>query len=196
MTRRASLLVSIATTIADYRAGEIAPLTSEHVDKWVHQFTESVQIPLLSELDHVLKKTYFSRDFVKEFLDNLLLNNSLAGVKPCEFWKRASLLEIQQNGQSQSDMLDLFKESLRECCNIVNSRATSSDQYIYLDDALFSGSRIGNDLEAWISTDAPRKAEVHIICIATHKLGEWQCQSGLSRTHRIAAKISDSDSGE
>jgi hypothetical protein len=34
------LLESIATTIADYRAGEIDAPTKEHVKRWVEQFPD------------------------------------------------------------------------------------------------------------------------------------------------------------
>ena len=53
MNERSKLLDSIADTIKDYREGEIAPPTPEHVDKWVHQFDNAVQVPLLHELGSV-----------------------------------------------------------------------------------------------------------------------------------------------
>jgi len=40
MSERSDLLKSIANTIKDYRAGEIAEATPEHVDRWVKQFDE------------------------------------------------------------------------------------------------------------------------------------------------------------
>ena len=56
---RAALLQQIATTIADYRQGEIPQPSSAHVEQWVNQFDAAVQLPILQEMDHVLKKTYF-----------------------------------------------------------------------------------------------------------------------------------------
>lgn len=191
MTEHAQLLGSIATTIADYRADELPAPTPDHVDRWVRQFKDDVQVLLLRELDYVLKKTYFTRDFVQEFLDDLVRDEELAGDTPCEFWKRANLLDIQQNGNSQSEMLELFEESLRRQCDLTLSDCTGAgDQYIYLDDVLFSGSRIGNDLSTWIRDDAPQEAKVHIIVIATHELGEWQCLERLKRdAERVGKKI-------
>lgn len=189
MTERVQLLSSLAMTIADYRAGELPSPTPDHINRWVRQFTGEVQVPLLRELDHVLKETYFTRKFVQEFLDNLVRNEKLAGDNPCKFWKRAELLEIQQNGNSQSEMLELFAESLRKQCDLTLSDCTGTgSQYIYLDDVLFSGSRIGNDLSAWITDDAPQKAKVHIIVIATHKLGGWQCIERLKKDAENAGK--------
>ena len=82
MTERAQLLSSLATTIADYRAGELPSPTPEHVDRWVRRFAPDVQVPLLRELDHVLKKTYFTRSMVEEFLGGLVTNSGIAGTNP------------------------------------------------------------------------------------------------------------------
>ena len=47
MTERQQLLESIATKSADYRAGDLAAPTAEHVDRWVKQFSTGVQLPIL-----------------------------------------------------------------------------------------------------------------------------------------------------
>jgi hypothetical protein len=189
MVERTALLNSLAKTIADYRAGDLAPPSPDHIERWVRQFEGGVQTPLLRELDYVLKKTYFARASVREFLDGLVEENKLAGSSPCEFWQGASLLEIQQNGYSQTEMLELFEESLQQYCGLPLAACTgASGHYIYLDDVLFSGNRIGNDLSAWIMTDAPQKAEVDVVVIATYKLGEWQCHERLKKDAKNAGK--------
>src|SRR5688500_5582130 len=109
MNERQMLLGSISSTVSDYRAGEIAAPTPTHVDRWVRQFEPDVQVPLLRELDQVLKQTYFSRAFFERFLGNLVRNADLVGENPRDFWKHAKLLEIQQNGNSQREMLALFE---------------------------------------------------------------------------------------
>lgn len=65
---------------------------------------------------------------------------------------------------------------------------STSGAFIYLDDVLFSGGRIGTDLSAWIVDDAPAKAIVHILVIATHRLGEWQCTERLKKAATAAGK--------
>src|SRR6185369_7660430 len=103
MNDRIQLLGLIAATIADYRAGELAPPTPEHVDRWVCQFSDDVQVPLLREMDHVLRATYFKRKTVAGFLGGLVMNNKLTGANPCEFWKTINFLGIQQHGHSQQE---------------------------------------------------------------------------------------------
>ena len=54
------LAASIAATSADYRNDELGPFTAEHVMQWATQFSNGDRVLLLAEMDHVLKKTYFS----------------------------------------------------------------------------------------------------------------------------------------
>ena len=68
MSIRSGLVKSIASTIVDYRAGEIDAPTPKHVENWIEQFDDEVQEPILEELDHVLKRTYMPKAAVQEFL--------------------------------------------------------------------------------------------------------------------------------
>jgi hypothetical protein len=189
MSTRNELLVSIARIIKDYRAGEIAEPTPEHVDRWVQQFDAEIQVPLLAELNHVLGITYLSREYVTDFFAHQIEHDKLAGQNHCEFWQSANFLNIQQHGQSQREILALFDESLAVHCGIaLDGCGTESGPFIYLDDILFSGRRIGTDLKAWIQNDAPKKAKVHILVIGAHRLGEWQCVKGLEKTAADAGK--------
>jgi hypothetical protein len=189
MSERSDILESISSTIKDYRADEIAELMPEHVDRWVRQFGEDVQIPLLREVDHVLKHTYFSKQFVSEFFANQIKHEKLAGANPCAFWQEANLLRNQAHGHSQAEILALFGESLAAQCGIaIEGCGSTGGTFIYLDDVLFSGSRIGSDLKAWIQKGAPAAATVHILVIATHHLGEWQCIKGLKEAAASASK--------
>ena len=56
MSERSDILSSIADTIADYRQDDLETPTSEHVDRWVTQFDVAMQLPILREMDHVLKR--------------------------------------------------------------------------------------------------------------------------------------------
>lgn len=192
MSERSALLESIANTIKDYRAGEIEEPTPEHVDRWVKQFCREVQVSLLREVDHVLDNTYCSRAFVSKFFAAQIKNQKLTGLKPVEFWRKAQLLRIQQHGHSQVEILELFDEPLEAECGFgVDECGTNGGAFIYLDDVLFSGTRVGTDLKAWINDDAPKNATVQVLMIATHRLGEWQCFKGLREAAAAAGKRID-----
>lgn len=179
MNERSKLIDSIADTIKDYREAEITQLTPGHVDRWVYQFDNAVQVPLLREMDYVLKKTYFSKSYVSRFFEKLVGDNSR------DFWQNTTILNIQQRGHSQTEIRELFREALKRKYGLNIDECGSIDgTFIYLDDALFTGNRIGADLSNWIA-NGPDKATLHIIVIASHDLGEWQC------TERLKTAISE-----
>ena len=183
MTERRNLLSSIANIIKDYRAGEIAEPTSDHVDRWISQFDEDVQIPMLRELDHVFKLTYKPKLEVKKFLEAVATHEALVGNIPRDFWREACILDIQKNGRSQTEMRLLFGEILRERYDLSIDHGSAGDgALIYLDDAIFTGDRVIEDL-AEITENIPPRAQLHIIVIAIHSYAKhWFYQS-----NRIAA---------
>ena len=177
MTEREDLLASIASTIRDYRAGEIAEPTPEHVDRWIRQFGEDVQVPMLRELDHVFERTYYSRDRMLTLLRTLVTHPPNRSVQsPGSFWSRAHILDIQQAGESQSVVRNLFAGALHYEYGLNIDQITSDGQtFVYLDDALFTGRRIIRDLTEWMPT-SPEKYTVYICVIASHSGGEHWCE--------------------
>jgi hypothetical protein len=188
MSRR-ELLESIAGTIADYRKGEIPAPTSGHVDTWINQFDEEVQEPMLAELDHVLKRTYFTKTTVKSFISKLVKNNKLAGDDPCSFWEDVEFLRIQERGNSQRDMLEMFDDVLEEDCGFETEDCGETPQvFLYLDDAIFSGGHVRADLGAWIESDAPDEAKVHVVTIAFHRGGQYFAKNKIKEAADAAEK--------
>lgn len=187
--RRSELLESIANTISDYRQGEIERPDPEHVERWVKQFDAPVQEPLLAELDHVLKKTYITRANVEQFLRGLLTVRRLAGDDPCDFWRRVNFLNIQDRGNSQREMLAMFEAVLQRDCGLDLNQCGSADgPYVYLDDGIFTGNRIKNDLSAWIQSCAPTTVKVEVVVIAIHRQGRWYANNRLERVSSVAGK--------
>lgn len=180
MTERSDLLTSIASTIQDYRAGEVPDTTPEHVDRWISQFAQPVQVPMLRELDHVFKQTYVSKDKVKEFLGGVATHAALVGNNPHEFWQTARMLDIQKDdGQSQAEMLLLMREVLEERYDLsINTSNLFDGVIIYLDDAIFSGDRITKDLTEIMDSVQPN-AQLHIIVIAAHSSAEYRIRSNI-----------------
>src|SRR5260370_15629637 len=143
MSERSDRLESIANTIKDAGAGEIDGPTPGHVDRWVTQFDVDVQVPILAELDYVLKKTYINRDRVREFLGGLLTNDKLVGEDPCSFWRNVYFLNIQGAGNSQREMLLILEAQLFDQCGLRIVDCGGNDElFLYLYDASFTGNRI------------------------------------------------------
>lgn len=180
MSERDDLLASVADTIKTYRKGELPEPTPEHVDRWLRQFTPAQQLPFLREFDHVIKQGFLGKKGVKTFLRNLVTNEKLAGTDPAEYWSSANFLNIQQNGQSQKEMLKLFAKCLEDECDLdLDDCGEDGGDFIYLDDVMFSGNRVGNDLERWINEEAPDVAKVHVIVAAWHTGGLFLVQRKL-----------------
>jgi len=189
MGQREDLLVSVADTIRTYRKGDLPEPTPEHVDRWLSQFTLAQQLPFLCEFDHVIKQTFITRKGVKDFLRNLVTNRELAGDNPSKYWSSANFLSIQRNGQSQKEMLKLFSKGLEAECGLdLDDCGEAGGDFIYLDDIMFSGNRVGNDLERWINEEAPDVAKVHVIVAAWHTLGQFLVARKLTQVIEKSGK--------
>jgi len=189
MSGRKCLLKSIADTIADYREGDVPRRTPRDVERWVSQFPDEAQDGILSEVHHLLSNTYISRDDMTSFLRGLATHEEFCDGKPKRFWKRANLLDIQQGGNSQREMLAMFGELLRQQIGLELTEC-GSDQgpFIYLDDGVFGGGRILQDLSAWIENSAPAECEVRVVVAALHTLGRYYVDKKLGELKRKTRK--------
>jgi hypothetical protein len=192
MTERSEILSSIATTMADYREGDLPAPTPDHVDRWVKQFDEGVQLPILREMRHVLGKTYFTRKGTREFLAGLVGTQKLVGDDPCAFWKSVTFLDIQAGGASQKEMLALFDaELVKKCAFHTKDCGKGGKTFVYLDDAMFTGNRVLRDLTDWVSDDAPSEATVHVIAVALHSGGQYYANGRLNTAAKAKNKKID-----
>jgi len=174
MSDRKRLLKSIAETIADYREGDVPRRGPAEVEKWVSQFPEEVQDHILEEMDQLLSKTYISREYMTSFLKGLATHEKFCGGDSKAFWKRANLLDIQQGGNSQREMLAMFGEILQEEVGLgLGDCGSDGGPFVYLDDGIFGGGRILQDLSTWIENTAPAECEVRIVVAALHTLGQY-----------------------
>lgn len=170
---RNALLQSLADTIADYRQGEIRPITPDHVERWLNQFEVEDQFAILTEMDSLMKRFYFSKTRVKECLRNFLNNDLIATHNPLKALPRINFLQIQRTGSSQRAMLGLVDEILQEDYNSSLSACgtVKSNAFVYIDDGVYTGNRLVHDLfkgeNAWIN-EGFRNSRLLIYTIATH----------------------------
>lgn len=192
MVNRNNLLQDIAYRIRDYRAGEIAQPSAGHVDRWINQFPAEAQLPLLAELAHVLSKTYADKETVQNFLGSVLAADSVAGKDPAAFWRGVRFLDVQTAGHSQRDMLALLDPILRSRFGYgLADCGADPHTYVYIDDGLYSGGRIGGDLVDWINGPAPNQAKVWVIVMVIHNLGEYFVKKDLKPVIAASGKAID-----
>lgn len=172
---REDRLRSIVEKISDYRLGEIEKRTPESVEDWVRQFPDTVQDPLLAALDHVLGKTYLSRDDFRNFLKGLVMTSKLSADRdPQDYWRRANVLDIQQGGSSQREIRRMFGEVLQEKHGFdVDDTGGPDGDFIYLDDCIGTGSRLRNDVCDWLGHEAPPKINLHVVTPILYAGSRW-----------------------
>lgn len=188
MSEQNTLLESIADTIADYREGQISRPTPAHVERWFKQFDAGVRLPILQEMNHVLQKTYFSKARVLAFLRETVTNRKLTGGNPVDFWQNVHLLKIQQRGNSQKVMVKMLSEVLHETLNItVLDRNVESDTFVYLDDGIFTGNTVTNDVRRWINSSAPTSANLHVVTLVQHT-GQYFAENQILQAAEAAQK--------
>lgn len=188
MAERSDLLLSVSHTIETYRKGEIPEPTPEHVDRWLRQFNTEQQLPFLREFNHVIKESFVTRKNVKDFLRELVTNKELAGSDPKAYWPTVNFLNIQQSGQSQKEMLRIFAKCLNEYDIDFDECGKIGGDFIYIDDVMFSGNRVGSDLELWVTNNAPSTANVHVIVGALHTGGQFLVERKLKSVIQSSGK--------
>lgn len=169
-----TLAAELALVIADYREGEIAKPTREHVVRWIGQFDGGDRLPLLRETLHVLKQMYVPRSVVDHFVDHLIEHDKLTAGDPKAFWSGVGFLRLQTRSQSQADLLSVLDARLKAKLALSTSRSKSTNaNYVYIDDAMFSGTQVRHELINWINSEGEANAIVHVIVIAYHRRGQW-----------------------
>jgi len=174
---REQLCVELADLTADYRAGELCRATPEHVQFWLDQFeeTDATKTAFLAELLHVLKQTYFSKEKAMNFLGGLVINTDFTGADPKTFWENAAVLDIQRGGRSQTEFRALLQAILQKEFGVtLADPALASGPHIYLDDAIFSGTRVISDLQNWLPS-SPTPISLRIVVCAMHTAASYRC---------------------
>lgn len=170
MTNEAELHQQLAEIISDYRQGEISAPTARHVARWVEQFDPGVRAPILKELVHVFGRTYFSKTRVKAYLRSLLKDERFSNGAPKDFWSQAHIFNIQVKGSSQRELHRvLMSLGDSEFGQEWNKPALPPKCFVYLDDIIFSGHRVSNDLTEWMRKNTPSTGKIKIVVMAAHE---------------------------
>jgi hypothetical protein len=173
--KRSDLLKSLAELVSDYREGEVEVPTAEHIERWLDQFEEDeeTKTAFLSETYEVLRKTYVSKKHSIRFLSKLAEADKLVGKDARALWKKANVLNIQQRGNSQAELRELFGKVLEKNFGLsVDDCSSAAGPFIYLDDAIFTGTHVLSDIREW-TANAPEKATLHIVAMAVYSGGEY-----------------------
>lgn len=182
----------IATIAADYEGESPGSMNAARVIRWISQFPEKHQQPILEETAHILSRSYISKSRLDSFLDGIAVNEKLSANKPKEFWTNALILEIQERGNSQREMVLSLRSRLKALGFQPGNASTEKAQaFIYLDDVLFTGGHLLHDLTTWIKNQAPKKGRVIILVAALHRGAVYRAQKAnhnLNETALLSSK--------
>lgn len=186
-------LVAVADEIVaisgDYRDEDGVVFDRAHVLRWIAQFPIEVRSVVLSQVCHILSKTYFSRSRTLKVLDRLCVHKAFSGNDPMRFWAGSNLLNIQTRGASQREMVALLRERLTMAFgSTFVTTSHLSERHIYLDDGLFSGSRVQGDLGAWVAKSSLDRLDLRCFFLSGHTLGNYMVNSSVAREAKRVQK--------
>lgn len=181
---RQRLCESVANTISTYRQGEIEQRTAAHVDRWVSQFTPENQLDFLREFDYVIKQTFITKDVLTEWFKRAIHHPSILNGKTAQvYWRSAHFLNLQKQGESQKELVDLFlKTAEHEVGETVLSGGNSEGDFFYLDDGIFSARKAIQDLSNWIKYEAPKKCRLYVLTAVKHTFGLYLLETEIKKT--------------
>ncbi len=166
----------IAEIIKGFRQPSVEiEINQEHVHKWVSQFSPDTQNTILEETLHILKEWYFDRNkiclFLNEIMDYLKAENENA--TDADPFKGICFLDIQESGKSQSQLVEMLKDEANKKygCSIRTGNPGQENYYVYLDDGLYTGSRLRKDIKRCLQT-IPEGSYIDVIYLIA-------CRSGM-----------------
>ncbi len=174
------LMGQIATKLNDYRNPPQGGMSIDHVNRWINQFELTDRRFVLEETDRLMGIGYFSESDYRRVI------SSIANDEQNErFFQTAAFLDIQNQGTSQSEFLDLLREDCVEEFNVVTrlsqrQRVSSFREFIYLDDVSFSGAKAINDLTWFIEHFELQNITILVYFLGGHTYSAWNIKNNLN----------------
>lgn len=141
-----------------------------HIEQWITQFELSEQKFIASMVLKLLENRYITKNEELEFINELFENQTLNNRNTMPF-----PLEIQKNGKSQKHLVKCYEEKI----SLHPEINYSQDSVIYLDDFIFSGGRIYQDLSNWIPLQK-KSYKIYVAVIGYHS-GIWKTKQELQK---------------
>ncbi|TVU89675.1 phosphoribosyltransferase-like protein [Vreelandella titanicae] len=169
----------ISEIIQGYRHNEFGVYDISHVERWVAQFNVDEQETVILETLKILKQNYITLDSFTQLVNIVIDSNQIYRGEKDNYWQTVSLLDIQKNGSSQDELNDILVKTISERYSVRDIVGRESDEFIYLDDFIFSGNRLLADMHDWIANFAPNGCRVCIITIGWFTYGQWRTKNKL-----------------
>lgn len=186
---RAGHLEGIASTIQDFRSGEIEQRTPKHVAAWIDQFDEQERDAILAATAHALNLFYLSEEKIRKFWRCMIEMPDVSDADAREIWRRTNFLRIQRRGASQSGSLALLSNLLEDQYGLRVEDCGGGPRYLYVDDVVATGSHVWGDLTDWIhSADSPDEADVEVWALCGYEDAVRYCEWRVGKESGLAGK--------
>jgi hypothetical protein len=163
------LATQIAEIIKDYRNESGVEINTKHVISWVSQFREEDREFLLSELLHILPKSYISKASVIEELNNIFeyLRNYNGYDSISDLLAHVKFLDCQGETKSQTKLLEFLNQILIKQFGLKLNDCGQKGikHWIYLDDVLASGGTFKREISEKIDKYGLNKLNAQKITI-------------------------------
>src|SRR6185436_10326129 len=97
---------------ADYHGDSGTVMTKDRVLHWSEHFPKVHRLAVLNEMAHLLGKMYISQTRMSKFLAGVAKNEKITRAEPKKFWASTEILNHQQRGSSQREMVALLQTEL------------------------------------------------------------------------------------
>lgn len=200
------LIRQLAAILRDYRKGSWQQVTVDRIKRWIDQFEPQDQPIILYEMVHILRQRYVSygraRYMLKHYLEQLVTQTASGNLD--RFLSETCFLNLQthlDDGQSQGELIQLARDILAKgqpgaVQTSDTSRNTAPKRYVYLDDGVYSGKKLCDDLisdhKGWITRYDGPPTTLFIYTLIDHSLGDKQALDQIlpkARLKRIDIQI-------
>jgi hypothetical protein len=126
----------------------------ERTQAWIDQFPRTSQTPLLEALTLTLERTYVREEGVSDYFTGLISNP--------DFWRNTHICRGALRGESHDVTTDLVITAIHERLGkdaLADGRTDwrNARNHMFIDDAIFSGSRVIEDYGQWWIRRADRE---------------------------------------
>ncbi len=175
-----SYCTDIADIIAGYRLkdrknGDLRlNIDQYHVERWADQFPNNQEIILL-ETKHLLEQLYVTKADIAEYLKMVCTSENIWGYDPAAAISDAYFLNCQEKGNSQHRLWKKANKIVKEIYGFelpTNQEYSNYSTFIYLDDGMFSGRTLLNDIKDFLRS-IPCNAKVYAVFLITHSFSCW-----------------------
>ncbi|HDS6887226.1 TPA: hypothetical protein QH084_003128 [Morganella morganii subsp. morganii] len=175
------LMGQIAAKLNDYRNPPQGGMSLDHVKQWINQFELNDRRFVLEETDRLMGIGYFSESDYRRVISSIATDEQNESL-----FQTAAFLDIQNQGTSQSEFLDLLREDCAEEFDIMTrmsprQRVSSFREFIYVDDVSFSGAKAINDLTWFIDNFELQHIKILVYFLGGHTYSTWKIKDQLER---------------